>query len=53
MQGYFPYSYIIGLCESIKQSVNRHAFFGEWYVNDSEAETGSMASPQTISELYY
>jgi len=53
MQGYFPYSYIIGLCETIKQTVSRHAFFGDWYVSDKESETGSSTRLQTISELYY
>lgn len=53
MQTYFPYSALISLCNSIKQTIVRNPFFGEWYVNESEKATVAEPRYAEISELYY
>ena len=53
MSTYFPYSQIIlTLCDSLKQSVSKHSFFGEWNVYETENHA-STPDHLEISELYY
>lgn len=54
MQNYFSPSYIINICHTIKQSITKHVYVGDWYVGDTKKnQTTSSATLATISELYY
>lgn len=53
MSTYFPYSHIIqSICNNIYQHINRHAYFGEWSVCDTE-QPESQNCTIAISEIYY
>lgn len=53
MQSYFPYSQIINFCKTFKQSIQKHAYFGEWWVGDGSASETPQTQSLEISELYY
>lgn len=53
MQNYFPYSQIVNLCNNIRQSMSRHAYFGEWNVCETKQSLNLANTPMEISELYY
>ena len=53
MANYFPYSYIIlNAYNNVKESINRHAFFGEWSVYEQKPSV-SPATIVSIGEIYY
>lgn len=53
MTTYFPYSHIIQVpCDIIRQCINRHFYFGEWSVCDSNPIQPQPCMVE-ISEIYY
>lgn len=53
MATYFPYSQIILTAGNyIRESISRHAYFGEWCVCDKE-QTAAPTECVAISEIYY
>lgn len=53
MQNYFSPSHIINICHTIKQSITKHTYVGDWYIGDPKSQVVTSASLATISELYY
>lgn len=53
MQNYFPYSFVIGLLDSVKQSVTKHAYLADWNVRETESAPVKVSETVAISELYY
>lgn len=53
MQNYFSPSHIINICHTIKQSITKHTYVGDWYVGETQPQAVASASVATISELYY
>ena len=53
MATYYPYSQIILTAGNyIRESISRHAYFGEWCVCDNE-QTAVPTECVAISEIYY
>lgn len=55
MLDYFPYSQIIAsIRKSVRQSVSRSVYFGDWSVCENEqSEVQAQQASASISELYY
>lgn len=53
MNGYFPYSAIVDLYRSVKQSISRPLFATDWYVADESRPVALSNGMSEISEIYY
>lgn len=55
MEGYFPYSYVVGVSCKIRQKADKMVYFSEWIVcGESKKQSRPKSHDKNeISELYY